>query len=275
MEPAKFQKLHELRKTLKHKRTEERFKYRNQAVMQGTILGLEKLLFITCAEFAHDDGTFYHGVRSLAKAMGVSKSVVAVLMNSLVERGVLILISKGKAKYNSSKYRINLSALPEKTVYDLVKHDRTASTKTPGTASQTEPSATRTVLETDRPPAGRSDPQPSAKRTKDIDFDLDTSPLVPKIGAGEAKPTPLLVKERLKDQSQIQNRQGSGLRFDSSEQSAEQKQTQREVVVQTKTNGGSVPPRSAPPPIECPDCFYTMDNHHKNCPTLREKVNHA
>ncbi len=46
-----------------HARTVERFKYRNAAVMQGGILGVDKLVLITMCEFAHDDGILYHGLR--------------------------------------------------------------------------------------------------------------------------------------------------------------------------------------------------------------------
>jgi hypothetical protein len=145
-----------------HKRTQERFKYRNTAVMQGTINGPEKLVLIICAEFAHDDGTFWHGIRSLAKATGLSKTAVALHMKSLIGRGVLTLLSKGKTKYNSSRYRINLAHIPEEpTVYDLIRHDRL--------------SPNGTVNDKSVPQADAEGGSLSSNGTKDIDFDLDTS----------------------------------------------------------------------------------------------------
>lgn len=102
-------------------RTKERFKYRNLAVMQGSILGNEKLVLITCAEFAHDDGTFYHGMRSLAAATGLGQGTVHRAVQSLLMSGVLKLLSKGTGLHNANHYQIVLEAIPIKpSVYDLV-----------------------------------------------------------------------------------------------------------------------------------------------------------
>jgi hypothetical protein len=49
-----------------HARTVERFKYRNAAVMQGGILGIDKLVLITMCEFAH--GVSYG---KIAEALGI------------------------------------------------------------------------------------------------------------------------------------------------------------------------------------------------------------
>src|SRR5437762_5240295 len=53
-------------------RTAKRFAYRNAAISQATYLGITKLVLITCAEFADDNGVFWHSIRSLARACGLS-----------------------------------------------------------------------------------------------------------------------------------------------------------------------------------------------------------
>jgi hypothetical protein len=51
-----------------HARTVERFKYRNEAVMQGGILGIDKLVLITMCEFAHGPS---HA--KIAEALGIQR----------------------------------------------------------------------------------------------------------------------------------------------------------------------------------------------------------
>src|SRR5436309_15093893 len=53
-------------------RTAKRFAYRNAAISQATYLGITKLVLITCAELADDNGIFWHSSRSLAGASAVS-----------------------------------------------------------------------------------------------------------------------------------------------------------------------------------------------------------
>jgi hypothetical protein len=167
-----------------HARTVERFKYRNAAVMQGGILGLDKLVLITMCEFAHDDGILYHGLRSLEAATGLSKSAIGESVQRLCElHGVVSCIEKGSGKKHSSRYKILIDAMPEITVYDLVKAKNreeneknaaqppaggTVDNRPPNGQLNDEASATRTV-KTNRPPNGQLEGQPSARRTKDID----------------------------------------------------------------------------------------------------------
>jgi len=51
-----------------HARTQERFKYRSAAVMQGGILGVDKLVLIAMCEFAH--GASY---ARIAEALGIRR----------------------------------------------------------------------------------------------------------------------------------------------------------------------------------------------------------
>lgn len=143
------------------RRSTERFKYRNAAVMQGTILGDEKLVLITCAEFCNDSGIFWHGLRSLAKATGLGYGTIQRRMDSLRKRGVLKLLRRGTGRFLTNKYQIILDRIPVRpSVYDLVKHNREA--------------------EDDRPTMGRLEPepirngsQPIQDGSKDVDLDVD------------------------------------------------------------------------------------------------------
>ncbi len=133
-----------------HARTVERFKYRNAAVMQGGILGVDKLVLITMCEFAHDDGILYHGVRSLAAATGLKKDNVARSIKRLCELyGVVQLIEKGRGRRHASRYKILIDAMPEITVYDLVKaKNRKENEKNAAQASHTETVENRLSSET-------------------------------------------------------------------------------------------------------------------------------
>jgi hypothetical protein len=51
-----------------HARSVERFKYRNAAVMQGGILGVDKLVLITMCEFAH-----WASYAKIAEALGIHR----------------------------------------------------------------------------------------------------------------------------------------------------------------------------------------------------------
>jgi hypothetical protein len=126
--------------------------------------------------------------------------------------------------------------------------------------------------------------------SKDIEFDLDSSIFISKIGELLRTNTKTAdLKERLKsqDQNQGQNRKAAGLKDSGSRCSSsettnslpETKAEKRETKTNTKSNTNTNPryaPRYIPPvPVaECEDCFQPVDNHHKNCPTLRE-VAHA
>src|SRR5208282_601972 len=133
-----------------HARTVERFKYRNAAVMQGGILGVDKLVLITMCEFAHDDGVLYHGVRSLAAATGLKKDKVARSIKRLCELyGVVQLIEKGRGKKHASRYKILIGAMPEISVYDIVREkNRKENEKTAAKASHPETVENRLPSET-------------------------------------------------------------------------------------------------------------------------------
>src|ERR1700734_3873451 len=107
------------------KRTTEHFKYRNAAVRQATYLGIDKVVLITIAEFAHDDGKFWHGFRAMARASGVSVGQAYKSIQKFIADGVLVLITKGKPGYSkvTSTYQIVLEKLLQRpTIYDLVKN---------------------------------------------------------------------------------------------------------------------------------------------------------
>ncbi len=133
-----------------HARTVERFKYRNAAVMQGGILGVDKLVLITMCEFAHDDGILYHGLRSLAVATGLKKDKVARSIKRLCSLyGVILRIEKGRGRRHASRYKILIDAMPEITVYDLVKaKNRKENEKNAAQASPTETVENRLSSET-------------------------------------------------------------------------------------------------------------------------------
>jgi len=145
----------------KPQRSLEHFKYRNAAVRQGTILGNEKLVLITCAEFCNDNGIFWHGLRSLAKATGLGYGTVQREMDTLRERGVLKVLRRGRGRFITNKYQILLDKIPLKpTIYDLVTHDREAENERP-TLGQLEPEA------------AHSGPQLTQGGSKDVDLDVD------------------------------------------------------------------------------------------------------
>ncbi len=101
-------------------RTAKRFAYRNAAISQGTYLGITKLVLITCAEFADDNGIFWHSIRSLAGACGYSPATIHKALQELLQSGVLKLLRHGGPKKGSNKYQFVLSAIPaHPTVYEL------------------------------------------------------------------------------------------------------------------------------------------------------------
>jgi hypothetical protein len=108
------------------KRTTEHFKYRNRAVRQATYLNpYDKVVLIAIAEFAHDDGIFWHGFRTISRAAGVSVGQAYKSIQKFINDGVLVLISKGKPGYSkvTSTYQIVLDKIPDHpSIYDLVKN---------------------------------------------------------------------------------------------------------------------------------------------------------
>src|SRR5439155_7224789 len=101
-------------------RTAKRFAYRNAAISQATYLGITKLVLITCAEFADDNGIFWHSIRSLARACGLSVGATHKSVQELLRSGVLKLLRHGGPKKGSNKYQFVLLAIPaHPTVYEL------------------------------------------------------------------------------------------------------------------------------------------------------------
>ena len=170
-----------------HARTQERFKYRNAAVMQGGILGVDKLVLITMCEFAKDDGVLYHGIRSLAAATGLKKDQVARSIKRLCELyGVVLLIEKGRGRRHASRYKILIGAMPETSVYDLVKaknrkeNEKTAAEASRGETVETVSSARQLPGSTVSPggqlnstvsSAGQFEANRLTRGTKDVDVD--------------------------------------------------------------------------------------------------------
>ena len=182
------------------KRTTEHFKFRNHAVRQATYLGVDKIVLITIAEFAHDDGIFWHGYRTIARTSGVSVGQAYKSIQKFINDGVLVLITKGKPGHSkvTSTYQIVLEAIPlHPTVYDLVKHhateekdairspdERTESVDTtvadPVDAIEEGARSLHERTEPNRSPDERTDSarspherQSFTTRTEGVDFDVD------------------------------------------------------------------------------------------------------
>ncbi len=114
-----------IKKSRAIKRTAKRFDYVNAAVPQAAILGDAKLVFITMCELANDDGWVWHGERSLAELTGYSQSTVNRCLDQLIAAGVVVLMHKGKSKWDPSMYRV--AAIDTKkvpTIYTLAKFRR-------------------------------------------------------------------------------------------------------------------------------------------------------
>src|SRR5438445_4390800 len=105
-------------------RTAKRFAYRNAAISQATYLGITKLVLITCAEFADDNGVFWHSIRSLARACGLSVGATHKSVHELLQSGVLKLLRHGGPKTGPNKYQFVLTAVPEHhTVYEVSREN--------------------------------------------------------------------------------------------------------------------------------------------------------
>lgn len=277
-----------LKKKKPTKRTKERFKYVNAAVAQGAILGLDKLVFVTMCEFADDAGWLWHGERSLATATGLSQSTVHRCIERLIDQGAVKLLHRGKSKWDTNLYKVSeIDTETATTIYKLVKFQRLqkqAKTKQP----LLEPILCEAVSKlTDSIRIGEVG-ELILCESKDIEFDLDSSIFISKIGELFRSNTKTAdLKERLKsqDQNQSQNRKASGLkdassRCSSSETTNSLPETRAEKKeAKTNTNSNTSPryaPRYVPPVLvaECEDCFQPVDNHHKNCKLLRE-AHHA
>src|ERR1700722_19642507 len=179
-------------------RTTEHFKFRNRAVRQATYLGLDKVVLITIAEFAHNDGIFYHGFRAIARASGVSLDKAYNSIQRFIADGVLVLITKGKPGYSkvTSTYQFNLDNLPDHpSVYDLVKHhpqteddarspdERTKTVDPPVGTPEEGARSPHERTEDNRSPDERTNGARSpgerrsfVERTEDVDFDVDLPP---------------------------------------------------------------------------------------------------
>src|SRR5207249_2938860 len=100
--------------------TTKRVAYRTAAIRQATYLGITKLVMMTCAEFADDNGIFWHSIRSLARSSGLSVGATHDAVQELLRSGVLKLLRHGGPKIGSNKYQFDLSAIPaHPTVYEL------------------------------------------------------------------------------------------------------------------------------------------------------------
>jgi len=192
-----------LKKSRPAKRTQERYKYVNAAVAQASILGLDKLVFITMCEFADDTGLLWHGERSIAVATGLAPSTVHDIIQRLLARGVVTLLHRGSSKWDANVYRVvEMDVENAPTIYTLAKEYRL---KKQGEL----PLATRAVDESTARLASDTPPSPLATRAKDIEFDLDSSQSFSKIG-NSSNPSPSV--KGLKDQSQSQNLKSAGVK---------------------------------------------------------------
>ena len=190
-----------LKKSRPSKRTQERYKYVNAAVAQASILGLDKLVFITMCEFADDSGLLWHGERSLAIATKLAPSTVHDSIQRLIAAGVVMLLHKGASKWDTNLYRVvEMDVENAPTIYTLAKEYRL---KKQGEL----PLATRAVDESTARLASDTPPSPLATRAKDIEFDFDSSQSFSKIG-NSSNPSPSV--KGLKDQSQSQNLKSVG-----------------------------------------------------------------
>jgi hypothetical protein len=159
-------------------RTKERYKYRNAAVRQATYLGLEKVVFVTMAELAHDDGIFYHGMRSIARICGISVGTAHNCIERFIKDGVWKLVRKGRPgrKGITAKYQICLDRLPiHPTVYDLAKHpDEPNCSPDERFGEPTEDeNAYRSSDEPDRSNRSPDGQETFTTRTEDVDLDVD------------------------------------------------------------------------------------------------------
>jgi hypothetical protein len=213
------------------KRTTEHFKYRNRAVRQATYLNpYDKVVLIAIAEFAHDDGIFWHGFRTIARAAGVSVGQAYKSIQNFITDGVLVLVTKGKPGYSkvTSTYQIVLDKIPEHpSIYDLVKnHPQTAEgedpARSPDERTETVDTSVDGPVDTTevfaRSPHERTEPNRSpyertngarspherqsfTPRTEGVDFDVDLPPDVDSNtgGDGSAASPPCGAPSNLKE----------------------------------------------------------------------------
>jgi hypothetical protein len=243
-----------LKKKKAAKRTDKRFKYVNAAVAQAKILGLDKLVFVTMCEFADDDGCLWHGERSLATATGLSQPTVHRCIERLIASGAVVLLHKGKSKWDTNMYRVfAVDTEQQPTIYNVARFHRQQ--------KQRKHKQPRLQLILCESVGGLPDSVGIGKpeelilcESKDIEFDFDPLMFSLRQGnSGRFAPSPAHLQSEDKNQSQNQNRAGSELTV-VSKQKAEALLTQEAAVVQTKPNGGSAARRSPPSPIECSVC---------------------
>ena len=92
---------------------------------QASILGLDKLVFITMCEFADDSGLLWHGERSLATATKLAPSTVHDSIQRLIAAGVVMLLHKGASKWDTNLYRVvEMDVENAPTIYTLAKEYR-------------------------------------------------------------------------------------------------------------------------------------------------------
>ncbi len=217
------------------KRTLKRFKYVNAAVRQGMILGNDKLVFITMCELADDSGWIWHGQRSLAELTGYSQKTVDRCLDRLIAQGAVLLMHKGKSKWDSSMYRVvEIDTEKSPTIYSMAKNRRLQKQ-----SKVKQPKLQLSLCDsvktfTESLGLGRAD-QLSLCDSKDMEFDFDplisleryrTASLRSASAFGGCS-TPF--QNELKNQSQGQPRTGS-------------------------LDGCATKPRATPESKPCPDC---------------------
>ena len=164
-------------------RTAKRFAYRNAAISQATYLGITKLVLITCAEFADDNGVFWHSIRSLARACGLSVGATHKSVRELLQSGVLKLLRHGGPKTGSNKYQFVLTAIPEHpTVYEVSREKIHHTNVHQANLAEERSFGERSVREVNGNPIQCSPGEPMhgsafTRRTEDRELNLEDSKL--------------------------------------------------------------------------------------------------
>ena len=164
-------------------RTAKRFAYRNAAISQATYLGITKLVLITCAEFADDNGVFWHSIRSLARACGLSVGATHKSVQELLQSGVLKLLRHGGPKTGSNKYQFVLTAIPEHpTVYEVSRENIHHTNVHQANLGEERSFGERSVREVNGNPIQCSPGEPMhgsafTRRTEDRELNLEDSKL--------------------------------------------------------------------------------------------------
>lgn len=242
-EPLSKEQARAIKKSRVPKRTEKRFKYVNAAVRQAKILGNAKLVFITMCELADDAGWVWHGERSLAELTGYSQKTVDRCLDRLIAAGAVLLMHKGKSKWDSSMYRVvEIDTKKVPTVYTVARFQRL----------QKQRKVKQPILQlslcdsvkafTESLGLGRAD-QLSLCDSKDIEFDFD--PLISLLRfrtIGRSAPSSQTLVKVLKSQSQNQK---------------------PPVPLGVVAKQGQ-PPKSKP--YRCPDCG--ADSPFHDCPEV-------